>query len=213
VDRIWGELLPEVNVEANYARRFDPSPTTDDTETTQVTGRLIVPIYQGGEVEARVRQAKHTQISRLQEIEQFRTESQAAVVAAWSRLQAARAQLESDLVQAEANRTALAGVREEERVGQRTLLDVLNAEQELLNAEVALVTTRRNLVVSAYSTVAAVGRLNGQELGVGSQIYDPDVHYHEVRRLWSGVSITHSDGRREHLVVREAKGSRRAPAK
>jgi outer membrane protein len=212
VDRIWGELLPEVNVEANYSRRFDPSPTTDDTETTQVTGRLIVPIYQGGEVEARVRQAKHTQISRLQEIEQFRTESQAAVVAAWSRLQASRAQLESDLTQAEANRTALAGVREEERVGQRTLLDVLNAEQELLNAEVALVTTRRNLIVNAYGTLSAIGRLNGQELRLGSQIYDPDAHYHEVRGLWSGVSITHSDGRREHLDLSKSKVSR-SPAK
>jgi outer membrane protein len=199
-------------VQANYSRRFDPSPTTDDTETTQVTGRLNVPLYQGGEVEARVRQAKHTQISRLQEIEQFRTESQAAVVAAWSRLQASRAQLESDLTQAEANRTALAGVREEERVGQRTLLDVLNAEQELLNAEVALVTTRRNLIVSAYGTLAAIGRLNAQELRLGSQIYDPEVHYHEVRGLWSGVSITHSDGRREHLDLSKSKVSR-SPAK
>ena len=91
-----------------------------------------------------MRQAKHTHVSRLQQIEQARTEVQAQVVAAWSQLAAARAQLESDQASVDANRIALAGVREEERVGQRTLLDVLNAEQELLNSEVNLVTTKRN---------------------------------------------------------------------
>ena len=152
VDRIRGELLPEVNLEASYDRRFDPSSNIEASETTTVTGRLTVPFYTGGEVEARVRQAKHTHVSRLQEIEQARTEVQANVVAAWSQLAAARAQLESDQASVDANRIALAGVREEERVGQRTLLDVLNAEQELLNSEVNLVTTKRNLVVASYAS-------------------------------------------------------------
>ena len=158
----------------------------DEVETTTVTGRLTVPIYEGGEVYARVRQAKHTHVSRLQEIEQIRTEVQEAVVAAWSQLQAARGQLQSDTVQVESNRTALAGVREEERVGQRTLLDVLNAEQELLNSEVALVTTRRNLVVAAYSVLSTIGKLDAATLGAASQVYDPEAHYFEVRRKWWG---------------------------
>lgn len=233
VDTIRGELLPELRVEANYSQRFDPSTNTDELETTEVTGRLIVPIYgdvfggPGGEVHARVRQAKQTHISRLQEIEQVRTEAlfgaqavqagvvsgaQAGVVAAWSALQAARARLESDQVQVEANRTALAGVREEERVGQRTLLDVLDAEQELLTSEVAIVRTKRDLIVNAYGTISSVGRLNAKEVGVASQVYDPDAHYHEVRRAWWGISITHSDGRREHLDLWET-GAKRAPAK
>jgi outer membrane protein len=226
VDRIRGELLPEINVVANYSKRFDASPTTDEVEATEVTGRLIVPIYGdvfggSGDVHARVRQAKHTHISQLQEIERSRTESlfggpqigQPSVVAAWSGLQAARARLQSDLVQVEANRTALAGVREEERVGQRTLLDVLNAQQELLNSEVAIERTRRDLIVNAYGLIGAVGRLNGQELRLGSEIYDPDVHYREVRRAWWGLSITYSDGRREQLDLRERQDSGRAPAK
>ena len=108
-------------------------------EDTTVTGRLTVPFYSGGEVEARVRQAKQTHVQRLQEIEQARSEVQAQVVTAWSQLQAAKAAVESDLVAVAANKVALAGVREEEQVGQRTLLDVLNAEQELLNSEVTLV--------------------------------------------------------------------------
>ena len=164
VDRIRGERLPQVQLEANYGRRFDPSEATDSVETTTVTGRLTVPFYSGGEVEARVRQAKHTHVSRLQEIEQARTEVQATVVAAWSQLVASRAQLESDQASVDANRIALTGVREEERVGQRTLLDVLNAEQELLSSEVNLVTTRRNLVWRP-TVLSTVGRLNAQELG------------------------------------------------
>lgn len=198
VDRIRGELLPEVRLEANYTHRWDTSANVDENESASVTGRVNVPIYEGGETYARVRQAKHTHVSRLQEIEQARTEVQQQVVTSWSQLQAARAQLQSDLVQVESNRTALNGVREEERVGQRTLLDVLNAEQELLNAEVQLVTTKRNLVVSAYAVLASVGRLEVNNLGVASQVYDPEQHYLEVRRKWWGVSITHGDGRREH---------------
>ena len=139
IDRIRGERLPSAQLEAGYQRRFDDNVGIESQEIATVTGRLTVPFYTGGEVEARVRQAKHTHVSRLQEIEQARTEVLAQVVAAWSQLIAARAQLESDQASVDANRIALAGVREEERVGQRTLLDVLNAEQELLNSEVNLV--------------------------------------------------------------------------
>ena len=160
---------------------------------------MTVPFYTGGEVQARVRQAKHTHIQRLQEIEQARTEVQAQVVTAWSQLEAAKAAVESDTTAVNANRIALAGVREEERVGQRTLLDVLNAEQELLNAEVNLVTDQRNVVVASYAVLSTIGRLNAQELGVAALVYDPEAHYHEVRRKWFDISITHGDGRREVL--------------
>jgi outer membrane protein len=124
---------------------------------------------------------------------------QAQVVTAWSQLQAAQAAVESDLATVAANRIALAGVREEERVGQRTLLDVLNAEQELLNSEVTLVTDRRNVVVASYALVAAIGRLNAQELGVAALVYDPEQHYREVRNKWFDISITRADGKQESL--------------
>ena len=197
VDLIRGERLPTVQLEANYGRRFEPQESVEAAETTTVTGRVTVPFYTGGEVEARVRQAKHTHVQRLQEIEQARTEVREQVVTAWSQLEAAKAAVESDKISVEANRVALAGVREEERVGQRTLLDVLNAEQELLNSEVTLVTDRRNLVVASYSVLSTIGRLNAQELGVSGIIYDPEQHYQEVRRKWFDISITHGDGRRE----------------
>jgi outer membrane protein len=199
IERIRGERLPTVQLEANYAKRFDETAATEWTETGTVTGRVTVPFYTGGEVEARIRQAKHTHVSRLQEIEQARTEVQAQVVTAWAQLQAAQAALESDATAVEANRIALAGVREEERVGQRTLLDVLNAEQELLNSEVNLATDRRNQVVASYSLLSTIGRLNAQELGVASLLYDPEANYHAVRRKWFDVNITHADGRREAI--------------
>ncbi|HRK19976.1 MAG TPA: TolC family outer membrane protein [Hyphomicrobiaceae bacterium] len=200
VDRIWGELLPSMQLETTYSHRFDPSQALQESRTTSIVGRLTVPLYSGGEVDARVRQAKHTHVSRIQEIEQNRQEVQANVVAAWSQYQAAQAQLQSDTAQVRAFRTALNGVREEEKVGQRTLLDVLNAEQELLNAEVALVTTRRNIVVAGHALLAAIGRLNIQEIGSADTVYDPEVHYHEVRRQWRGVSITKNDDRKVESI-------------
>ncbi len=201
IDRIWGELLPSLQVEATYARRFDPSVVVDQTESTSIIGRLTVPLYTSGEVQARVRQAKHTHISRIQEIEQNRADIQAQVVAFWSQLSAARAQLESDNAQVAALATALAGVREEEKVGQRTLLDILNAEQELLNAQVNQAATKRNIIVALYSVMSSIGRLNIQELEAVHDVYDPNIHYFEVRRKWWGVSVTHSDGKREMLEL------------
>jgi outer membrane protein len=199
VDRIRGELLPSVQLEAGYSERFESQVGVDNTESAVVSGRLTVPIYEGGEVYARVRQQKHIHISRLQEIEQARSESEEQVVAAWSQLLAARAQVQSDNSQVQANTTALTGVREEERVGQRTLLDVLNAEVELLNSQVQLVSTRRNVVVSNYAVLAAIGRLDAVNLGFTGVAYDPEANYQEVRRKPWGTSITHSDGRIEEL--------------
>ena len=88
---------------------------------------------------------------------------------------------------------ALNGVREEARVGQRTTLDVLNAQQELVNARVALVTAQHDRVVSSYTLLAAVGRLSMERLGLNVMIYDPQVHYQQVRDAWIGVRTP--DGR------------------
>ncbi len=197
VDRIRGELLPTVQLEANYNDRFSTSKLTDEDETSTVVGRAIIPIYEAGDVYARVRQAKQNHIGLLQQIEQVRTEQEQNVVAAWSQLEAARAQLESDRVAVESNKVALQGVREEEKVGQRTLLDVLNAELEYLNSQVNLETTRRNLVVAAYAVVSAMGRLDAAWIGIAAYVYDPNVHYKDVRTKWIGLSITHADGRVE----------------
>lgn len=205
INRIRGELLPEISLDATHRKDYDLAGDADTRTRTTVVGRLSVPLYTGGLVSSRVRQAKHTQVSRLQEIEQFRVQVRAGVITAWSQLQAARAQYAASQTAVEANRIALQGVREEERVGQRTLLDVLNAEQELLNSQVSLVTNQRNEVVSAHQLLAQVGRLTAEELGLGSVVYDPTVNYDEVRRKWFGLSITHADGRREDVDLLQGK--------
>lgn len=197
VERIRGELLPTVQLEASYNDRFGSSKLNDESETTSLVGRAVIPIYEAGDVYARVRQAKQNHLGVLQQIEQVRSEQTQNLVAAWSQLEAARAQLESDRVSVESNKVALQGVREEEKVGQRTLLDVLNAELEYLNSQVDLETTRRNLVVAAYSVLAAMGRLDAAWIGAAAYVYDPNVHYTEVRRKWIGLSITYGDGRTE----------------
>lgn len=205
VDRIWGELLPEVRVEAAYSHRGEPTRRIEEQDALSVTGRLLVPLYKGGETHAKVRQSKHTHVSRLQEIEQARSESVANAAAAWSRLQAANAQVKSDQVEVAANEIALEGVREEQKVGQRTLIDVLNAEQELLDAKVQQVSTRRDMVVAAFSLQAFIGRLTAETLKLGSDIYEPEAYYVEVRRKWFGLAITHADGRLELWDAAEVK--------
>lgn len=197
VEKTWGELLPEVRVEANFTQSGGNSNFIDRQEEASVTGRFSMPLYEGGEVQARVRQAKHIQVSRLQEIEEVRDQTISDVTAAWSRMIAARAQLKSDQIQIEANKTALNGVREEERVGQRTLLDVLNAQQEYLDAQVQMAITRRDQVVANYALLATMGHLTGEIITAVSSIYDAEAHYNEVRRKWFGISITHEDGRTE----------------
>ena len=209
VDSIFGELLPQFSVSGGYQKRFRTSAGINDQDDLSVVGLLNVPIYQGGEVKARVRQAKHVHVQRIQEVAQQRTEVRELAVAAWAELGARRAKLRSDKTSVEANQIALAGVREEEKVGQRTLLDVLNAEQELLNSQVTLVETERDLVVSAYAVLAATGRLTSKELGLTNRVYDPEAHYFDVRRKWFGISITHQDGRREHVNVWKSHGEGR----
>lgn len=208
VSRLTGQLLPQVDLNASYSVTEGASDTISRSETGTLIGRLRLPLYQGGQRYAEIRQAKHTHVSQLQVVEQRRTEAKELTVSAWSRLESALAQLKSDRAQVEANQIALQGVQEEERVGQRTLLDVLDAQQELLISQVDLTRTRRDSIVAAYTLLAAIGRLDTVQLGLSETVYDPDVHYHEVRRKWFGLSITHRDGRQERVDAwDEKKGS------
>jgi outer membrane protein len=105
----------------------------------------------------------------------------------WGRLQAAKAQVAAAQAQVAASETALNGVREEARVGQRTTLDVLNAQQALVDARVNIVRAQHDRVVASYAALAGVGKLSPQVLGLATTVYDPSVHYHQVRDAWTGV--------------------------
>jgi outer membrane protein len=158
-----------------------------------VQAQVSVPIYQGGSEYSLIRQAKETAGQRRIDLDTARDQVQAAVVTAWGQLEAAKAQILATQAQVAAAEIALNGVREEARVGQRTTLDVLNAQQELVNARTALVTAQHDRVVASYSLLGAVGELNLPKLGIGIELYDPMVHYQQVRDAWIGVRIP--DGR------------------
>ena len=195
VEQIMGELLPTATLEAQYQQRFGFLNTPDipgnsDLEgefTTTVTGRVNVPLYQGGGVTARVRQAKETNNQLKKEVEDARLRVHADVISNWGILQSSGPAIASAQAAVSANKIALTGVREEEKVGQRTTLDVLDAVRELLNSQIGLVTALRDRVVAEYSLYAATGRMDAQTLGLPVPYYDPIEHYDIVKNKWFGL--------------------------
>jgi outer membrane protein len=188
-----GALYPTVTVQGSFQHRFDSSPTQIESVTASAVAQMTVPIYQGGGEYALIRQSKETLGQRRLDLDTTRDQVRATVVQSWGLLEAAKAQIQATQSQVNASEIALNGVREEARVGQRTTLDVLNAQQELVNARVSLVTAQRDRVVASYTLLAAVGRLSVEILKLPVTIYDPRVHYHQIRDAWSGVRTP--DGR------------------
>lgn len=186
-------LSPTVSVDGSINQRWESSPSTIEAYTASVVGRLSVPFYQGGSEYSAIRQAKETLGQRRIEVDVARDRVRSAVIQSWGQLEAAKAQIEAAQAQVTAAETALNGVREEARVGQRTTLDVLNAQQELLDARVTLVSAQRDRVVASYTLLASSGRLNRDHLGLKAEQYDPKQHYDQVRDSWIGVRTP--DGR------------------
>jgi outer membrane protein len=188
-----GELLPSLNVSASVSRRYEVQQANDERTVGTVIGRLTIPIYEGGEVYARTRQAKETAGQRRLDVEVTRDQVRAAVVAAWGQLEASRAQIIAAQAQVQAAEIALNGVREEARVGQRTTLDVLNAQQELLNARVSLISTQRDRVVASYAVMQAIGRMTAGTLKLAVAEYEPKTHFDQVKDLPSGLQTPSGD--------------------
>lgn len=182
-----GALYPTVNMQASVQQNYDTSLSTSRAFTGGVFGLVSVPIYQGGQEFSKIRQSKETVGQRRLELALNRDQARANVVQAWAQLEAAKAQIEATRAQVAAAEIALNGVREEARVGQRTTLDVLNAQQELVNSRVSLVTAQRDRVVASYTLLSATGRLTAATLGLKVPLYDPMVHYQQVRDSWIGM--------------------------
>ena len=190
---VEGELYPSLGVRGAAAQRWDSNVPGDERFAASVVATLNVPLYEGGEVYARVRQAKETAGQRRIEADIARDLVRANVVTAWGQLEAARAQIIATTAQVQAAEVALTGVREEARVGQRTTLDVLNAQQELLAARVNLITAQRDRVVFSYAVVRAMGRLTTRALSLNVAQYSAKQHFDQVKDLWYGVRTP--DGR------------------
>ena len=184
-----GALYPTLNLVGSAQQDFGSASSLSTLErfSASVAGQMNVPVYQGGTEYATIRQAKETLQQRRVDLDTARDQARQTLVQSWGQLEAAKALIQATQAQVTAAEVALNGVREEARVGQRTTLDVLNAQQELVNARVALVTAQRDRVVASYTLLAAAGRLSAQVLGLNVPIYDPVVHYHQVRDTWVGV--------------------------
>jgi outer membrane protein len=188
-----GALYPTLSLQGNVQQGYEASLLQLRTFNASVLGQLTVPIYQGGAEYSLIRQAKETLGQQRLNLDTARDQVRQNVVQSWGQLEAAKANIEATQAQVQASEIALNGVREEARVGQRTTLDVLNAQQELVNARVALVSAQRDRVVASYTLLAAVGGLSPQVLGLRVPLYDSNVHYQQVRDAWAGVRTP--DGR------------------
>ena len=188
-----GALLPTVTLQASVQQSYEQSLIQYRSFGASAVTQLSVPIYQGGAEYALIRQSKETVAQQRLILDQTRDQTRANVVTAWGQLVAGKAQVASAQSQVTASEIALNGVREEAKAGQRTTLDVLNAQQALVNARVALVTAQHDRVVASYSVLNTIGRLSPQVMNLPTTVYDPSVHYHQVRDSWAGVRTP--DGR------------------
>lgn len=186
-----GSFLPNVSGSASVTNS-----STDSTSGT-TTGRLgidvTIPIYQGGQASATVRQRKESLGQARIEVDVTRDSVRAAVGSSYSQLSASRAALSANQETLRAAQLALSGVVEERNVGQRTTLDVLNARSSVLDAQISLAQSQRNVVVSSYALASATGRLTAKRLGLKVAAHDPEEHYKATKDRWFGLRTP--DGR------------------
>jgi outer membrane protein len=188
-----GQLLPTLSAQAGVSYGEQPSSSSERSNSAQVSLNLTVPLYQGGAEYARVRQAKEQLGTARIQVDVNRDQVRAQVIGYWGQLEAARASIEAAKAQTEAADLALSGVVEEQRVGQKTNVDVLNAQATVVNARSALATAQRNQLVASFSLVAAIGRLDAAHLKLKAARYAPEEHYTAVRDKWIGLRTP--DGR------------------
>lgn len=194
-----GAFLPQVSLSAGVSETYSsigsgPSGLNSSVSNrAEIGAQITIPIYQGGQASATVRQRKEQLGQARIEKDVARDQVRAAVVSAWTQLQASRSSVAANSETVRAQRLALNGVSEERNVGQRTTLDVLNAQADLINAQIGLVQAERNVVVSSYALASAVGRLSAQQLGLNVKIHEPKEHYNLVKDAWYGLRTP--DGR------------------
>lgn len=185
VNQAKGALLPSLDL--TYRRlhvegiqNVGPQAFPTVFDQNQVTVQLSVPLFNGGQRHSGVRRAKQVRSQRMMEIYQAERVAQEQALVAWDNYRASQGQIISSQAQVNANEIALEGVRQEAYVGSRTTLDVLNAEQELLNSRVALVRAERNEAVAAYTLMQSVGRLTARGIGLGVDLYEANDYLDKI---------------------------------
>ncbi len=183
-----GALKPTVNATLSTSRRPDDWPTLSPaTLSTSAGVNVSIPLYQAGAEYSSIRSARENLSQSRLNLEDARRTVRSQVNQSWQQLATARAQILARGDQVRASEVALRGFRQEQEVGARTLLEVLNAEQDLLNARVQLVTSRRDEVVASYALLTAMGRLTALSLELPVPIYDPTANYNRNAERWFGT--------------------------
>ena len=184
-----GELMPSLSLKGSLTHANDYKSADDEYNDASIVASLTIPLYEGGEVHARVRQLKETLGQRRLEADSALRAVIAEISSAWSQYITSQARIKAAETQIEAATVALNGTREEAKVGQRTTLDVLIADQTLLGAQVNLVTAQTDRVVASYRVLSSVGKLSANSLGLKVKGYDAKVHYDKVKGRLYGSDI------------------------
>ena len=184
VDVRFASLLPTISLRASYRQAYDPSINISRQDDAQLLATLTIPIYQAGQAESLVREAKQTASQRRIEVDEARRAIQSSLVQSWQALATAQAQIVAFQEEVTANQVALDGTQREADVGERTVLDVLDAEQTLFQSQINLAVAERDTVVASYALKNTLGQLTAQELALPVEYYDVTLHYRDVRDDW-----------------------------
>ena len=186
-DLQYAKLMPTLSIQALASNQTNVNVTNQETKTGQILAVLAVPIYQGGSEYAAIRQARQAQEQTRQQVLDARNTAVQQAISSWQTYQAAKATIDSTRSQVRSNEVALEGTERQAIVGSLTTLDVLNAEQLLLNSRVTLVQNLASLVTASYNVAAAVGRLTARDLNLPVPLYDETAYYNAVKNKWIGT--------------------------
>jgi outer membrane protein len=182
-------LYPTLGVQGSVSRNVQTDTTLGTTRSDQasVVGTLNVPIYDGGLAASQVRQAKEALGQARTQLDHVRAQTETATTAAWATHAGAKISLMAAQAEVRASTLALEGVQKEAQAGKRTTLDVLNSQQDLMQARARLIAAQQDRVVASYTLLSAIGRLDRAHLALNSPDYDPQFHYEQVRDAWHGL--------------------------
>jgi outer membrane protein len=189
IDLTKGSLLPELDLVGNAGRNWGQSSTLPGRiDSSQIQLQLTMPLYRSGADYSKARASQQTATQRRLEFEEARHKAHEAADNGWQAFEASKAALEADKVEVGASSKAFEGVKIQARAGTRTTLDVLNAEQEWIDARVDLAKSQHDRDLAVIQIAAAMGELTVDHLLLPVEAYDPERHYHDVRNQWVGFS-------------------------
>lgn len=182
-------LMPTITLQgsASRSKQSDPTLGTFGTDQASIAGQLTQPIYDGGMAASQTRQAKEVSAQSRLVLDQVRNQARTAAVGAWVANEGAKVAVTASESEVRAATVALQGVQREAAGGQRTTVDVLNSQQDLILAKARLIGAQRDRVIASYTLLSAIGRLDVKTLTLNTPDYLPEVHYHQVRDAWHGL--------------------------